>query len=103
MVLADGSFVTVSATQNTDLFWVIRGGGGNFGVVTSFKFKAHPVKNVIGGPTLWSIEKTEEIMEWYHKFLLNASDDLNGFIATMIIPSSPFPEHLHLKQFCGIV
>ena len=103
MVLADGSFVTVSSKQNTDLFWAIRGGGGNFGIVTSFKFKAHPVKNVIGGPTLWPIEKTEEIMEWYHKFINNAPDDLNGFIATMVIPGAPFPEHLHNKQFCGIV
>ncbi len=58
MVLADGSFVTVNATQNTDLYWAIRGGGGNFGVITSFKFQAHPVKTVFGGPTLWPIEKT---------------------------------------------
>ncbi len=103
MVLADGSFVTVNANQNTDLFWAIRGGGGNFGVVTSFKFQAHPVKTVIGGPTLWPIEQTEEVMKSYHEFLLNAPDELNGFIATMIIPGAPFPEHLHNKQFCGIV
>ncbi|MDH5415301.1 MAG: FAD-binding oxidoreductase [Flavobacteriaceae bacterium] len=103
MVLADGSFVTVNAKQNFDLFWAIRGGGGNFGIVTSFKFQAHPVKTVFGGPTLWPIEKTEEIMEWYHSFIQNAPDELNGFIATMIIPGPPFPEHLHNKQFCGIV
>jgi len=103
MVLADGSFVTVSAKQNTDLFWAIRGGGGNFGIVTSFKFQAHPVKTVFGGPTLWPIEKTEEIMAWYHKFIHNAPNELNGFIATMVIPGPPFPEHLHKKQFCGIV
>ncbi len=103
MVLADGSFVTVNANQNTDLFWAIRGGGGNFGIVTAFKFQAHAVKNVIGGPTLWPIEKTEEIMEWYHEFLLNAPDELNGFIATMVIPGAPFPEYLHNKKFCGIV
>ncbi len=103
MVLADGSFVTVSKDENSDLFWAIRGGGGNFGIVTSFKFQAHPVKTVFGGPTLWPIEKTEEIMEWYHEFLNNAPDELNGFIATMIIPGAPFPEHLHNKQFCGIV
>jgi len=103
MVLADGSFITVNAEQNTDLFWGIRGGGGNFGIVTSFKFQAHPVKNVIGGPTLWPIEKTEEVMEWYHNFINNAPDELNGFITTMIIPGAPFPEHLHNKQFCGVV
>ncbi|MCB0748785.1 MAG: BBE domain-containing protein, partial [Ignavibacteriae bacterium] len=58
---------------------------------------------VFGGPTLWPIEKTEEIMEWYHEFLNNAPDELNGFIATLIIPGPPFPEHLHNKQFCAIV
>ena len=103
MVLADGSFVTVSANQYKDLFWAIRGGGGNFGIVTSFKFQAHPVKTVIGGPTLWPIEKTEEIMEWYHDFINNAPDELNGFIATMIIPGAPFPEFLHGNKYCGIV
>ena len=103
MVLADGSFVTVNAEENTDLFWAIRGGGGNYGVVTSFKFQAHPVKMVIGGPTLWPIERVEEIMAWYDTFLQNTTEDLNGFIATMVIPESPFPEHLHNKKFCGIV
>ncbi len=103
MVLADGSFVTVNANQNTDLFWAIRGGGGNFGIVTSFKFQAHPVKTVIGGPTLWPVEQAEEIMEWYHDFIHNAVEDLNGFVATMIIPGPPFPEDLHLKKFCAIV
>ncbi len=103
MVLADGSFVTVNENQNTDLFWAIRGGGGNFGIVTSFKFQAHPVKAVYGGPTLWPIEKTNEIMKWYHEFINNAPDELNGFIATLVIPGPPFPEALHNKQFCGIV
>lgn len=103
MVLANGSFVTVNANQNTDLFWAIRGGGGNFGIVTSFKFQAHPVKTIIGGPSLWPIERIEEIMAWYEEFLTNASDDLNGFIATMVIPGPPFPEILHNKMFCGIV
>ena len=103
MVLADGSFVTVNANQNEDLYWAIRGGGGNFGIVTAFKFQAHPLKTVVGGPTLWPIEKTDEIMAWYHDFIHNAPEELNGFAATMVIPGPPFPEHLHLKQFCGIV
>jgi len=103
MVLADGSFVTVNANQNTDLFWAIRGGGGNFGIVTAFKFQAHSVKNIIGGPSLWPIEKIDEVMEWYHEFLNDAPDELNGFIATMVVPGAPFPEELHNKIFCGIV
>lgn len=103
MVLADGSFVTASEKENSDLFWAIRGGGGNFGIVTSFKFQAHPVNTVFGGPTLWPIEKTEEIMKWYQGFIDDAPDELNGFIATLVIPGAPFPEHLHNKHFCGIV
>ncbi|MDB4583791.1 FAD-binding oxidoreductase [Draconibacterium sp.] len=103
MVLSDGSFVTVNSRQHTDLYWAIRGGGGNFGIVTSFKFQAHPVKTIYGGPTLWPIEKTQEIMEWYHGFIHNAPAELNGFIATMTIPGPPFPPHLHNKQFVGIV
>jgi hypothetical protein len=103
MVLADGSFVTVNSHQFSDLFWAIRGGGGNFGVVTSFKFQAHPVKFVFAGPTLWPIEKTKEIMEWYDGFIHNAPEELNGIAATMVIPGAPFPEELHLKKFCGII
>lgn len=103
MVLADGSFVTVNANINSDLFWAIRGGGGNFGVVTSFTFQAHPVKIIVGGPTLWPIERVEEIMAWYDTFIQETTEDLNGFIATMVIPESPFPDELHNKKFCGIV
>lgn len=103
MVLADGSYVTVSKDQNTDLFWAIRGGGGNFGIVTSFKFQAHPIKNVIGGPTFFPIERTKEVMKWYHQFIHHATEDLNGFIATMVIPGPPFPEDLHFKKFCAII
>lgn len=103
MVLADGSFVTVNENKHPDLFWAIRGGGGNFGIVTSFKFQGHPLSTVIGGPTLWPVEQTEEIMAWYHEFIHNAPEELNGFVATMVIPGPPFPESLHLRQFCGIV
>ena len=103
MVLSNGSVVTVNEEQHNDLFWAIRGGGGNFGIVTSFKFQAHELKTVFGGPTLWPIEKTEEIMEWFDGFIHEAPEDLNGFIATLVIAGLPFPEALHNKQFCGIV
>ncbi len=103
MVLADGSYVTVNADQHADLFWAIRGGGGNFGIVTSFKFQAHPQETVIAGPTFFPISRTEEIMAWYDDFIHSVPDDLNGFIATMVVPGPPFPEELHGKPVCGIV
>ncbi|WP_231367618.1 FAD-binding oxidoreductase [Gillisia sp. JM1] len=103
MVMADGTYLTVNNHQYPDLFWAIRGGGGNFGIITSFKFQGHPLKTVYGGPTLWPIEQVEEIMEWYDAFIENAEEDLNGFIATMIIPRPHFPDFLHNKKFCGII
>lgn len=103
MVLADGTFVTASAEKNEDLFWAIRGGGGNFGVVTSFLFKAHSVHTVYAGPTLWDIDKTEEVMKWYREYISHAPKDLYGFFALLTVPGPPFPEALHGKKMCGVV
>jgi len=104
MVLADGSVVTASNEEHSDLYWAIRGGGGNFGIVTSFKFKLHPVHTIFGGPTLWPLEQAPDVMKWYSEFLKNSSDDLYGFFATLIVPPGPpFPEDLHLKNVCGVV
>lgn len=103
MVLADGSFVTANKNENDDLYWAIRGGGGNFGIVTSFLFQAHPVHTGIAGPTLWHIDKTEEILKWYREFILNADEDLYGFFALLTVPGPPFPEELHGKKMCGVV
>jgi len=103
MVLADGSFVTVNENQHSDLYWAIRGGGGNFGIITSFLFKAYDIHTVYGGPVFWEIEKTPEVMKWYHEFIHKAPEDLNGFFATMEIPGPPFPEHLHNKKYCAII
>ena len=104
MVLADGRFVTANAKQNADLFWAVRGGGGNFGVVTSFLFKAHPVHTVYAGPMLWPMENAAEMMRWYRNFMAKAPIDLYGFFAFHTVPPwPPFPEHLHNKKMCGIV
>src|SRR6185295_18275988 len=70
VVLADGRFVTANAQENSDLFWALRGGGGNFGVVTSFLFKAHPVSMVSAGPMLWEMDQAADIMKWYRKFIV---------------------------------
>src|SRR5215210_3346836 len=86
VVLADGSFVTASADKYEDLFWAVRGGGGNFGVVTSFVFRLHPISTIIGGPTLWPLEQAPEVMRWYRDFIGNAPEDLNGFFAFLTVP-----------------
>jgi FAD binding domain/Berberine and berberine like len=104
MVLADGRFVTANARENADLFWAVRGGGGNFGVVTSFLFKAHPVHTVYGGPMLWPMEDAAEMMRWYRTFIAKAPIDVYGFFAFHTVPPwAPFPEHLHHQKMCGIV
>ena len=104
LVLADGSFVTASVAENTDLYWAIRGGGGNFGVVTSFLFQAHPIHTVYAGPMLWPLGRAAEIMRWYREFITTASEEISGFFAFLIVPPGPpFPDHLHLKNMCGIV
>jgi len=104
MVLADGSFVVASADENPDLFWAVRGGGGNFGIVTSFLFEAHPVDTVCAGPMLWNLEDAADVMKWYREFITQAPEEMNGFFAMMTVPPGPpFPEELHLRKMCGIV
>ena len=104
VVLADGRFVVASAEENADLFWALRGGGGNFGVVTSFLFQAHPVHTVCAGPMLWSLEEAADIMKWYRQFIVQAPPEINGFFAFLTVPPGPpFPESLHLKKMCGVV
>jgi FAD/FMN-containing dehydrogenase len=104
VVLADGSFVKASANENGDLFWALRGGGGNFGVVTSFTFKLHKIDIIYGGPLLYELTEAAEVMKWYRELIPGAPDDLNGFFAFMTVPPAPpFPEHLHLKKMCGVV
>ncbi len=104
MVLADGSFVSVGPEQNEDLFWAIRGGGGNFGVVTSFLFRTHPVGMVYGGPMFWHIAQFKEVAEWYLEFIAGAAEDITGFLAILNVPPGPpFPEALHNKTVVGII
>src|SRR5579864_6731449 len=104
VVLADGSVLTADEETNPDLFWALRGGGGNFGVVTSFAFRAHPVRTVYAGPTFWPLDQSVEVMKAYRELILSAPEHVNGFFAFLTIPPSPmFPEHLHLKKVCGVM
>ena len=104
MVLANGEQVTASASENADLFWAIRGGGGNFGVVTSFLFRLHEVGTVIAGPTFWPVESGADVLRAYRDFLPNAPRELGGFfLFGSVPPGPPFPEELHLRPVCGVV
>jgi len=104
LVLADGSFVTVSESEHPDLFWAIRGGGGNFGVVTAFEFKAHAVENVFAGVLFYEVEKSKELMELYRAFIDEAPRELGLFFGTIFTPEAPFlPEEHHNKKMGKIV
>ena len=104
MVLADGRFVTASSDENPDLFWAVRGGGGNFGVITSFEFRLQPVDTVQFGPTFWPLEQAANVLTAYRDFIKKAPEEVSGFFAFLVVPPAPmFPEHLHLKKVCGIV
>jgi hypothetical protein len=104
VVLADGSFVTANEDEHGDLFWALRGGGGNFGVVTRFAFRLTPVETVVAGPTLWPLERSAEILSWYRDFIRNAPEELNGFFAFLTVPPAPpFPDDLQLQKVCGVV
>jgi FAD/FMN-containing dehydrogenase len=104
MVLATGERVRTSADENPDLFWAIRGGGGNFGVVTEFEFRLHPVDTVVAGPTFWPVEMGPEVLAAYREFLPQAPRELYGFFAYATVPpADPFPSEIHLRKVCGIV
>ena len=104
MVLADGSFVTANKKDNSDLFWAVRGGGGNFGVVTSFQFQLYEVSTVYGGPMMWPIENAMEVLPFWRDFIMNAPENINGWFGFVTVPPGPpFPEQWHMKKMCAIV
>jgi hypothetical protein len=104
VILADGTPVVANAEENSDLFWALRGGGGNFGVVTSFLFQAHPVHTVCGGPMLWELAQASDVMKCYREFIVQAPEDVSGFFAFLTVPPAPsFPPEFHSKKMCGIV
>ncbi len=104
VVLADGRVVTASEAAHPDLFWALRGGGGNFGVVTSFTYRLHPVRNVVCGPTAWPVSETKHVLSWYRDFLPAQDDDLYGFFAVMTVPPAEvFPEAFHMHKACAVV
>jgi hypothetical protein len=103
VVLADGRLVTANAEDNADLFWALRGGGGNFGVVTSFLFKAGPVATVYGGPIFWPMDRGAEVLRFWRDYILAAPEDVSGWFGFATVPPVPmFPAEHHLKKVCVI-
>lgn len=100
VVTADGRLVQASATENPDLFWAIRGGGGNFGVVTSFEFKLHPVgPDVVSGLIVHPFAQARELLSRYREVAAAASDDLTVWVVLRRAPPLPFlPEDMHGKE-----
>ncbi|MGY8667080.1 FAD-binding oxidoreductase [Bradyrhizobium sp. UFLA05-109] len=101
VVLADGRFVRANKDTNPELFWGLRGGGGNFGVVTSFVFRLHPVNQVYAGPVAWDQRHARMIMQRYREFLPKATEDLGIFLGLKtVLSSAPFPQELWGKPIC---
>ena len=104
VVLASGERVRANAESEPDLYWAIRGGGGNFGVVTSFTFRLHEVPTVVAGPTFWAVDQAVDVLSVYRDFIGKAPRELNGFFAFATVPPGPpFPEELHMRKVCGVV
>ena len=103
MVLADGRVVNASADNNPDLFWAVRGGGGNFGVVTSFLFKLSPVSIVYGGPIFWPLEEAPTVMKRWRDLIMSGPEEINGWFGFHYVPPvAMFPEEHHLKKVCVV-
>jgi FAD/FMN-containing dehydrogenase len=104
VVLADGRLVNVSDTHHGDLFWALRGGGGNFGVVTSFVFQAYPVSMVYAGPVFWEATHAKAVMRAYRDFLPDAPRELGVFVGLKTVPSlDPFPRDFWGKRACAVI
>ncbi|WP_201742309.1 BBE domain-containing protein [Mangrovicoccus ximenensis] len=104
VVLADGRIVTASGTTNPDLFWALRGGGGNFGVVTEFTYRAHPAGEVFAGPVFYDIAHAAEIMRWYRDALSGMPRELAVFLGLKTVPSTdPFPRDIWGRRICALI
>ena len=104
VVTADGAFHVASEKDDADLYWAIRGGGGNFGVVTSFEFRLSPVKDIYGGPMLFELDRAGDLLRFFREFIKDAPEELGCFPAYQIAPPLPFiPEERHGEPFILMV
>jgi FAD/FMN-containing dehydrogenase len=104
VVTADGDIIRASASEHPDLFWALRGGGGNFGVVTSFRFTLHPLgPTVIAGPVFWAAGDTTDVLRFYREFVTDAPDELGNVVRLGTIPPLPgVGEHLHFRPAVAV-
>ena len=100
VVLAEGKLVTASADENADLFWALRGGGGNFGVVCSFLFQAHPVSSVLGGLIVYARDQAGEVIRHYRDFMASAPEELTAYAAFITTPDGQ-PAVAVIPCYCG--
>lgn len=104
VVLADGTIVTADADNNSDLYWGLRGGGGNFGVVTEFRFQLHPASNVLAGPMFFELSDGPAVFDWYRSFIKDAPRNYGGFPLMQKAPPLPFiPEDRVMEPFVGVM
>ena len=105
LVTADGEFVKASADENADLFWGVRGGGGNFGIVTEFEFRCVPLgTQVLAGPIIWPMEQSGEVLRFYRDWVADAPDELMTIVIHRKAPPLPFvPDELHGKPVVMVV
>jgi FAD/FMN-containing dehydrogenase len=104
VVTADGQFLVASDKENEDLFWALRGGGGNFGVVTSFEYRMHPIKDILAGIFVFPLERARDLFQFYREFIQTAPEELGAYPAYLVAPPLPFlPEKEHGKTFCAMV
>ncbi len=104
VVLADGRTVRAGEDGDPDLLWALRGGGGNFGVVTAMRVRLHPLGAVTGGPMLWPLEDTERVLGLYLRWLPEQPEDISAFFAVLTVPpADPFPEPMRLRPVCALV
>ena len=104
VVTADGRLVHASDDENSDLFWAVRGGGGNFGVLTNLEYRLHPVDMIYGGPMFFEVDSARDVLGLYREFIADAPEQFGGFFGWQIAPPLPFiPEDRHGDTFCMIV
>jgi FAD/FMN-containing dehydrogenase len=101
VVTVDGQVLTASEDEHQDLFWALRGGGGNFGVVTTFEYRLHPVAEIYGGPIAYPVDRADDVLRLYREYIDEAPEELGGFVGFHLAPPLPFlPEEWHFKNVC---